>query len=105
MGKDFTVTITNEERAAEWEETLGTRTVHVKSPLPSMATLPGYPAAMIYELDLEMITPEQRERLVAHLAQKFGIPADEVAAQLDQHGVPILADDCTVMVRHPQRWF
>lgn len=105
MGKDFTVTVTNSERAAMWLDVLGTATVHVKSPVATRANLPGKPNSLIYELDLEMITPEQREKLVAYIAQKFGIPSDDVAASLDDHGVPMLADDCIVTVVNPQRWF
>ena len=52
-----------------------------------------------------MITPEQRERLAAHLNEKFGIPIGEVDAMLDEHGVPILADDCVLGVANPLQWF
>lgn len=105
MGKDFTVTITNEQRAAEWQAILGTITVHVKSPIPSPANLPGRGEALIYELDLDMITDEQRQRLISHLVAKFDIPQALVRADLDRQGVPILADDCIVAIANPQKWF
>lgn len=101
MGKDFTVTICEPERRAMFEAVFGTATVHVESPFPTKANLPGRPDSLIYELDLESITPEQREKLVAFLAEKFGISAEEVDALLEAHGVPILADDCVVGVTNP----
>ena len=101
MGKDFTVTVCEPERRAMFEAVFGTATVHVESPFPTKANLPGRPDSLIYELDLESITPEQREKLVAFLAEKFGISAEEVDALLEAHGVPILADDCVVGVTNP----
>jgi hypothetical protein len=103
MGNGFTVTIMDPQRKAEWESIFGTATVRVKSPVPVLADLPGKPNSMIFELDLEAITPEQRGKLVAHLAGKFGISAVEVEANLDDHGVPILAEHCVasgISLRH-----
>lgn len=104
MGQDFTVTVCEPERAAEFEAIFGTTTVHVKSPFPVKADLPGHPASWVFMLDLDLITADQRERLVAHLAKKFGIPAEEVEAVLDEHGVPLLADNCTAGLANPLRW-
>lgn len=104
MSKDCTVTVCNPERRAEFEAVFGTATVYVKSPFPTRANLPGHPDSLIFELDLESITPEQRERLVAFLAEKFGIAAGEVDGLLEVHGVPILADDCVVGMANPLRW-
>jgi hypothetical protein len=104
MGKDFKCIITETTRAAEWQKHLGTTTVYVKSPIPSWASLPGIPRAQIYELDLELLTPVQRENLVIWLAEKFDLPADEVRADLEKYGVPILAEHCVVTVEHPHRW-
>lgn len=105
MSKDFTVTITNPERAAEWEAILGTTTVYIKSPIPTPASLPGHPEALIYELDLNLITNEQCQKLIQHIANKFDIPLHVVERELPAQGVPILADDCTVSITaHPLRW-
>ena len=103
--KDFTVTVTNPERAADWQAMLGSTTVFILSPIPVLANLPGKPHAQVYLLDLEALTPEQTDRLIAYLAQKFSIPESEVARGLPTEGVPILADDCIVTVLSPQRWF
>ena len=105
MSKDFTVTITDPERAAEWQAVLGTTTVHVQSPIPTCANLPGKPGALVYFLDLDFLTPQQRVALVDHLAKKFGIDAADVRQLLPGMGVPILAENCVVTVANPQRWF
>jgi hypothetical protein len=104
MGKDFTVTVCEPERAAEFEAIFGTTTVHVKSPFPARADLPGHPDSLVFELDLELITADQRKRLVAHLAEKFSIPAEEVEATLDEQGVPLRFDDCVTGIANPLRW-
>lgn len=43
-------------------------------------------------------------RVVAHIAAKFNIPAAEVDAGLDAHGCPILAEHVTVSIANPWRW-
>lgn len=102
MSKDFQVRVTNPERVAEWREVLGTDIVPVRSPIPSRANLPGHPRAMIFELDLPLLTDDQRQRLIRHLANKFGLDESDVAAELDAQGVPILAEDC--VVRHSRSY-
>ena len=105
MGKDFTATITNPKRAEEWEALLGITTVYIKSPIPKRANLPGHPNALIYELDMDLITNEQRRLLEQHFHLKFGVPEEMVLETLEEIGVPILADDCIVSVANPLRWF
>jgi hypothetical protein len=105
MSKDFTATITNPRRAADWRAILGTTTVHIKSPIPKRGNFPGVGEASFYELDLELLTNDQRERLIAHTAERFNVPPEEVAIGLDEHGMPILAKDCSIGVRNPQKWF
>lgn len=108
MSNDFTVTIKKDtKRGREWIRVLGTNTVYVKSPLAQTAELanivkPG--PSLVYELDLDLLTPDQRQRLVAHIAQKLDYPEDVVDLTLEDEGMPILADDVTVGVRNPQKW-
>jgi hypothetical protein len=104
MALDFTVTVQG-PRAADFEAVFGTATVHVRSPIPQLAELPGRGMQYVYLLDLALVTPEQRARLIAHIAARFELPADEVAAELDDHGVPILVSDATCHVSNPHRWF
>jgi hypothetical protein len=103
--KDFTVAITNPERAADWQAILGRTTVAVMSPIATRANLPGHPDALIYMLDLDVLTAEEIDRLVEHLAKRFNIPVVDIGINLYKTGVPILADDCIIIVANPQRWF
>lgn len=104
MERDFSATITNPARAAEWQAVFGTTTVNIKSPLPEWADLPGKGRSIVYFLDLDLITLEQRQRLVEHISQKFNLSAAEVEADLDAHGMPILDEDCLVTAVNPQKW-
>lgn len=104
MAKDFTVTVHDPERASEFATVFGTTTVCIRSPLPSLADLPGRPNALVYELDLAELTDDQRQRLINHIATKFSIPAEEVAAELDVVGMPILAENVAIAIHNPQRW-
>jgi hypothetical protein len=101
---DFTVTIGG-SRGDEWERIAGTRTFPVRSPIPVLADLPGKPSAQVYLLDLASIAEGVRGRIVGHLSRKFGLSPDEAEAEATKQGIPILADECSVMIEHPQRWF
>lgn len=104
MGRDFVVTATG-ERAAEWREVFGTDTLPVKSPMPEWASAPGHERALFYQLDLGELTDEQRERVIAHVAAKFGHPVEEVRNRLPFHGMPLLAEGLFVTVFNPLKWF
>lgn len=88
----FTVTITDPQRRAEWIDILGTDTVPVVSPIPHRASAPGRPDSLFYRLDLTRVTPDQRARLVKHLAAKFGLLESAVERDMGDYQVPILAD-------------
>jgi len=106
MGNDFEATIRGDsERAATWREVLGTETVKIKSPFPVAVSLPGDIKTTAYQVDLRLLTAEQRARLVTHLAERFGYTAHDVDRDLDEIGCPILAEDVTLTVHNPQRWF
>jgi len=95
MGKDFVVTVDNQKRMDDWVSMFDTVTVHVTSPIPKEAFLPGFDEPqLIYELDLALITKQQRQKLVGYLSKKFGIPMAQVDREIEAHGVPILAADC-----------
>lgn len=104
MGKDFTVTVYG-ERGAEFKQIFGTDTVHVRSPFPSLAHLGGQAEPeSVYMLDMELLTDEQRTKLIAHIAQKFNAETGAVEAALNALGLPIKASDTVVTVTNPQRW-
>jgi hypothetical protein len=106
MAKDFTATISgNSERAEVWRQILGTETVNIKSPFPSVANLPGKPTAKVYELDINLLSDEQRERLVNHISSQFNLSIADVSRDLNEMGCPLLAEDLTITVHNPQKWF
>lgn len=103
--KNFTVTITDPTRAAEWRSILGTSTLHVQSPIPTKANLPGKPNALVYFLDQESLTHDQLDALIDHLAAKFNIPPAEVRCDAMHNGIPILAEHCVSIIADPLKWF
>ena len=85
-------------RYKEWLEVFGANRVPVTTAVPRKTDLPGKPGAEFYLLDVAALTAEQRSRLVVHLSCKFNLPAEEVEASLDEHGLPILAEDVYVPI-------
>lgn len=105
MAKDFTATISEtSERAETWRQVLGTRTIYLKSFIPVFFDLPGKPCTKSYELDLPLLTAEQRQRLVVYISDKFSFEKGYVEHNLDIVGCPILAEDVTVTANNPQKW-
>jgi hypothetical protein len=85
------------ERAEEFEDVFGTATVPVLGPLPELALVNGFEEPQpVYLLDLKALSHDQRDRLVAHIARKFGADEGAVADQLTALGLPILAADTIV---------
>lgn len=102
---DFSVVVQDNSRRLTWLEILGSDSLPVRSYLPEWSEIDGFDEAQpVYFLDLDSLTGEQRERLARHLATRFGLPLVQVRVRLQEHGVPILARDCTVTVRNPHKW-
>lgn len=104
MGEDFKVKINNPERAAAFRKIVGDDEVFVRTPVPEIADLPGLGKRKVFKLDLDMYIPEEKERLAEHLAEKFGVNIEVIKANLAVSGLPILEEECTVIVKNPQRW-
>lgn len=93
------------QRAVVWRKIFGSDTIAIRSPFPTYTILPERGRSLVYELDIESLTSDQRGRLVAHIAERFSILAAEVEAQLDEIGCPILAIDVAVESNDaPWRW-
>lgn len=52
----------------------------------------------------ERMRRAEADLIVAHLSQKFGMTPQECESKIAKVGIPILADDCTVVLNDPQRW-
>ncbi|MFW6136424.1 MAG: hypothetical protein ACOC7N_06345 [Chloroflexota bacterium] len=96
-----TAAVYDEERATLWRRVFGQPDgdhpeVPIVSLIPILVQVPRHKDLQrAYQLDLNAITTRQRARLVQALAERFGLSATDVAASIDQVGVPILARDVT----------
>lgn len=97
MSKDITCKLP-EERAAIWQEVLGTDTVCIIWPKPGQARLPGLGMCLVYMLDLQTLDADQQSRLAEAISNKFDMALDVVVDLMNKEGVPILAEGCTVTV-------
>lgn len=104
MGEDFRVKINNPERAAAFRKIVGDDEVFVKTPVPEVADIPGLGERKVFKLDLDMYTPEEKERLAEYLAEKFDVNVEVIKADLAVSGLPIPDEECIVVVKNPQRW-
>src|SRR5438067_2538612 len=84
-------------RHDDWLRVFGTTVVELDSPAPRLITVPGRSEPVeAYMLKLSALDDDQRDRLVAHIAQRFNIPFPDVRAALMADGCPILAEDVGV---------
>ena len=102
---DFKVIIYNEERKEEFLKVFGSNIVDVKSPFPSRIIIPTGEEKLAYFLDFNSITKLQRENLITHICEKFKQERDFVEENLEPTGVPILAEQCSLCIENPLRWF
>ena len=105
MGKDFEVTIYDEERKKNFIKVFGTNTIKVKSPIPIRIIRPNGEETLAYFLDLDLITKEEREKLIENISERFNQSIDFVRENLDKMGLPILEESCSLIIKNPQRWF
>src|SRR4051812_37177882 len=83
---------TNSPRFYDWLRVYGGSTVPINSPALMVAALP-IGLREVYLVALDALERDVYERLVAHLADKFGEPVDVVRTTLAKEGLPILAED------------
>lgn len=105
MGKDFEVMIIDSERKKNFIEIFGTNIVKIESPIPKKIIRPNGEEALAYFLDLNLITDEERERLINNIVKRFDQSIEFVREHLDEMGVPILKEGCSLWIENPQRWF
>jgi hypothetical protein len=82
----------DDPRAEIWLYVLGRLTFPLRHPLP-MNTRQGW---RVYEGDAGALTPEQRERLIEKMVEKFKISRAEVERVLDEGSVPIRTEGVVV---------
>ncbi len=86
----------NSARARDWIRVFGSLEVRLLGPATMQAFDPFGRLRAFYQVDLDALTPEQLERVVEHVALRFGIHREEIAETIADHGLPIAAEDVTV---------
>jgi hypothetical protein len=92
------------ERGVFWERVLGTAVLPIRSPWPTPARLPDRAPGLVFLLAADLMSPAQLEAIHAAIAERFGLPVDEVRAEAARDGYPILGEEATVVIHRPQRW-
>lgn len=83
------------ERARIFMEVFGSHTIPLLSFVPSWQSFPTG-EQLCYRVNLRAITPDQRGRLVDYIARRFDYEPAYVEANLDQIGMPVLAEHMTI---------
>lgn len=91
-----TAIITDEEKKKAFETIFGKAEVPITSYLPTKVNIEGKGGVDAYMLDFTRVTPEQRSKLVDHLATQFKVDRAKLSTSLEKWGMPILANQCTV---------
>ena len=85
-------------RAERWQRVFQRLTdIPLLSPLSIRVSVPEKGTTDAYLLDLDMLKPDERERLIQDIASRFDIPLEEVRRDIVR-GVPILAEDLIVSI-------
>lgn len=75
--------------------------VPVKGPVPTLCELGDIGEHPCYILDFQAISMEQYSALAEAISQRFGAVRVAVASQISQDGLPIRADQTTLVVDGP----
>lgn len=98
MPEHIKVTVHDPERVETFTKVFGSATVCVKSLATKTITTPDHDEIEAYMLDLDLITSEQLDSLIVHIAQRFGLLEDVVREMINAQGVPILQMNTTLAV-------
>jgi hypothetical protein len=114
-GWDFWVSIAeHSSRYADWLEVYGNDPsspvrvdrVPVTTPIAERVQLP-IGVRPVFFVKLDLLSPEQRERLVRQICDRFHLSRGKVEAEFTRtrgSEVPILDEDVFVTILHPQKW-
>ena len=84
---------TEEHSRARWCQVLGqAERVPIQHYRPVEIRLPGLGERQVYFLEMEMLTDPELQILAGLLAKRFDLHADHVRLEMQQTGVPILAE-------------
>lgn len=83
----------DDPRAELWQYVLGCLEVPLKHPVPEKTNF-----GLCYAADPTKLTPEQRERLIEKMAEKFHLQRSEVVEDLEKGFLPIKAENVTLNI-------
>ncbi len=101
--KIYEVTVTHREARAELLSILGRDKVLVTSPQPMRLTLPMLGEGIkVYLLDLQALSQVEFDRLVAHVAEKYGLGKMIALNRLQAEGLALPASAGTLRIRETE---
>lgn len=85
------------DRVRFWRDTLGQQELPIVSPMFKWAKLPDLGERLVYELDWQALPEGLQERIIHAIANRFHLGLAQVTRDIERLGVPILAEDVSVM--------
>jgi hypothetical protein len=85
-------------RYEQWRRILGSDDIPLAGLRSHFANLGDETGVEFYPLDVNRLTPEQRERLVRFLSARHNAPRRSVEEQLDTVGFPVRSADVVVAI-------
>jgi hypothetical protein len=105
---DWKTTVTTTDPVLEvlWTRVMGKNEVPVTSilsqPVKVQSVLLSEPIIIdAYLLDWQALSPDQQQRIVDWIATEFKADPKEVRADIEEHGLPIRANDCFAHTTDP----
>jgi hypothetical protein len=80
--------------------------VPITTPIAERVQLPIGIRQVLF-VKVTLLSDDERQRMVQHLAERFSVAPEDVVAELERdpdRAVPILGDDVSITVLHPQKW-
>jgi hypothetical protein len=88
----------DQERRELWLWIMGHARLPIKEFFGELVNLPHMPNTHVYILDADMLTEEQKERLIKALAPKFNMDYESALAEFETHSIPIISDGLSVTI-------
>ena len=100
---EFWARITGKE-GERYLEALGSDVVPIRDPRPApRVELEEGRELAVYFLDLSRLNSAEIEALARMLARRYALDEAAMLEDIERHGVPVLADDCVVITKKPER--
>lgn len=105
---DFWAAVKKESpRYADWDRVFNDPGhVPISSPIAERVNLPVGTRPVLF-VRYDLLTPGEQARMIIFVAARFHEDPQSVQDALEadpRHGMPLLAEDVSVTVLHPQKW-